>query len=178
MLLALIAFFLYRRRRRRQQTHPNTSIDSYGTATQINGMSHAPIAASELRTGKAALMSGPGLSVDTNQYTIASLPTSDPLARADEKIRRLHVYDVKSSQEQGSTAGSSSTSPGISTTSGTAARTDDVVQMQALSEAMQRAGFSPAALLESLNRVHARADDEVLGGTPTEARTRPPQYRE
>jgi len=63
--------------------------------------------------------------------------------------------------------------------SGSTARGEDVVQMQALSEAMQRAGFSPAALLESLNRVHERADDEGAAlETTTEARTRPPQYRE
>jgi len=188
MLLALVAFLLFRRRRRRRHPiPPDFTVDSFDSAAPLNHMSLAPTtvsATSGYRTGKPALSD----SDDTRPYTITSVPstTSDPHARTDEKVRLLHVTDPK-----GHGQGSGSTSPGLSTPgmgtvdldappSGSTARGEDVVQMQALSEAMQRAGFSPAALLESLNRVHERADDEVaaLETTTNEARTRPPQYRE
>ncbi|KAH7091804.1 hypothetical protein BKA62DRAFT_85029 [Auriculariales sp. MPI-PUGE-AT-0066] len=80
--------------------------------------------------------------------------------------------------------GGASSSSGSSSRATPASGASNPAQMQALNEAMQRAGFSAQALLESLNRVHAHADAETETsvhytgtGRRRTARTMPPQYQ-
>ncbi|KAH7091805.1 hypothetical protein BKA62DRAFT_834836 [Auriculariales sp. MPI-PUGE-AT-0066] len=127
---------------------------------------------------------------------------SDPQSRAQEKMRRLNtkrasLYESSQSMSPSISAtsqvtptsnvpllGGASSSSGSSSRATPAPGANDPVQMQALSEAMQRAGFSAQALLESLNRVHAHADPEIESsvqytgtGQGRTARTMPPQYQ-
>lgn len=161
MLLALVGFLLFRRhRRRRRPIPPGFIIDSDESAPLDDGF-----------------------------LVVTPLPGNDPYARTDEKSRLLHASDFKSRQEQVSMSGSGATSPGISTPRADRGNVDtrpsgsrggpagNAEQVQALNDAMQRVGFSPAVLLDLLNRVHARMDP-VPTGTPAEVRTKPPKRRE
>ncbi|KAH7091802.1 hypothetical protein BKA62DRAFT_723997 [Auriculariales sp. MPI-PUGE-AT-0066] len=182
VIVAAAALLWWRRRRANRRRQASVAHDTFTPSfSDDNATNRATIGETTVPYDMQSYTAGSSISPYTQSST----------ERADEKMRLLNPKAGLGHSDTASSQGASGTpSPRTDLSSLPAANSSvsptrtsgaqDSGQMQALSEAMQRAGFSPEALLDSLNRVNARADEDLGTMSPVtgQTQTMPPRYHE